>query len=187
MISNLNQIKNLWEVKMLLHNNLILSTHKFILCQKYEFSFYLSLLMECFSSSIYQKHIIEFDPNKVIGPGIITNEKIDQINNIFQELKDKKNKEEHFEEENDRIKFKINFYTIFLYFNHLFNKEKFVSLLNDEQMKDDLYSGLLANNILFKDIELTKEQIGNLIKSASNFNELLNAFSYNKDILIFLQ
>ena len=143
--------------------------------------------MECFSSSIYQKHIIEFDPNKVIGPGIITNEKIDQINNIFQELKDKKNKEEHFEEENDRIKFKINFYTIFLYFNHLFNKEKFVSLLNDEQMKDDIYSGLLANNILFKDIELTKEQIGNLIKSASNFNELLNAFSYNKDILIFLQ
>ena len=54
-------------------------------------------------------------------------------------------------------------------------------------MKDDIYSGLLTNIILFKDIKLTKEQFGNLINAASNFNELLNAFSFNKDILIFLQ
>jgi len=167
--------------------NLILWTHKLILCQKYKFSFYLLVLMESYSSSIYQKHIIEFDSNKVIGPGIITNEKKGQISTILQELIDKKNKEEHFKEENDRIKFKINLYTIFLYFNYLYNKEKFVSLLNDKQMEYDIFSGLLTNNILFKDIKLTKEQIGNLIKSASNFNELLNAFSFNKDILIFLQ
>jgi len=166
--------------------NLILSTHKYILCQKYEFSFYLSVLLECFSSSVYQKHINEFDSDKLIGPGIIEKEKIEEIDNILQELIDKRNKD-NFEDENDRIKFKVNLYTIILYYNYLFNKEKFTSLLNNEQMKDDIYSGLLTNIILFKDIKLTKEQFGNLINAASNFNELLNAFSFNKDILIFLQ
>ena len=40
------------------------------------------------------------------------------------------------EDENDKMKFKVNFYTIFLCFNYFFKKEAFMSLLNEEQKRE---------------------------------------------------
>jgi len=187
-------IKYLREIKLkLLHKSeenisLISSTLKFIITQKeYELSFYLLIFMECFYASISIKLIIEFDPNKVIRPGTITKFTTEQINRILNiYIRNIKNKLSLIENENDKMKFKVNCYTILLYFNYFFMKEKFILLLNDEQKRDVINPILLKHNI-FKNIELSKEQIEKLINLASNFNELLIALSYNKDALIFLQ
>ena len=168
--------------------NLILSTIKFIICQKkYEFSFYFEIFMECFSIQTSIQLIIESDPNKIIGPGTITKEKIKKSNIILNAFARKiEERISSIEDENDKMKFKVNFYTILLCFYYFFKKETFMSLLYDEQNRDDIYPIIIKNNI-FKSIEFSKEQIGELICYSSNFNELLNALSFNKDILIFLQ
>jgi len=168
--------------------NLILSTIKFIICQKkYEFSFYFEIFMECFSIPASTQLIIEFDPNKIIGPGTITKETINKsiivLNAYARKIEERISL---IEDENDKMKFKVNFYTLLLCFYYFFKKETFMSLLYDEQNRDDIYPVIIKNNI-FKNIEFSKEQIGELIYYSSNFNELLNALSFNKDILIFLQ
>ena len=167
--------------------NLILSTIKFIICQKkYEFSFYFKIFKECFATPVSVKLIIAFDFNKIIGPGTIPEEKAEKINILNMYFKKINEKISLIEDENDKMKFKVNFYTMLLYFNYFFKKKEFISLLNDEQKRDDIYPILLKHNI-FKNIELSKEQIGKLINLSSNFNELLIALSFNKDIMIFLQ
>ena len=171
------------------NDNLILSTQKFILSQqKYEFSFYLAIFMECFFSTVSRKLIIEFDSKRIIGPGKFNQAKIVSINNILRIFLYKiEEKKLFFEKENEQIKFKVNLFAISLYFTFFFNKEAFDLLLNYEQMRNDIYSGLLKNYTLFESIELTKEQIGILIKLSSNLDELLSAFSFNKDALILIQ
>ena len=168
--------------------NLILSTLIFTICQKkYTFSFYFEIFMECFATPASIKLIIEFNPNKIIGTETNTKEVIEREYRIIKTYV--KKIEERIlliEDENDKIKFKANCYSILLYFNYFFKKEEFISLLNDEQKTDDIYPILLKNNI-FKNLELSKEQIGKLINLSSNFNELLIALSFNKDMLIFLQ
>ena len=167
--------------------NLILSTIKFIICQKkYEFSFYFDIFKECFIIPISTKLIIEFDLNKIIGPGEIAKETIERNNVLYTYFKKTDEKISLIKDENDTMKFKDNIYTILLYFNYFFKKEAFMSLLNEDPKRDDIYPILLKHNI-FKNIELSKELIGKLINLSSNFNELIIALSFNKDILIFLQ
>ena len=169
------------------NTNLILSTLKFIICQKkYEFSFYFNIFMKCFANPVSVKLIIEFDFNKITGPGTIKKEKVEKFNILNTYIKKINEKLSLIEDENDKMKFKPNFYTILLYFNYFFKKEEFMLIVNDEQKRDDIYPILLKYNI-FKNIELSKEQIGKLINLSSNFNELLIALSFNKDIMIFLQ
>ena len=184
-------IKYLREKKLLQKDkeniNLILSTINFIISKKkYEFSFYIEIFMECFHTPVSVKLITEFDPNKIIGPGEIKKEAIEKRNNIlnafFKKLEERISK---IEDENDKMRYKDNFHTILLFFYYFFKKEEFLSLLNDKQKRDDIYSILLKNNI--KNIELSKEQIGKLVDLSSNFNELLISLSFNKDAMIFLQ
>ena len=168
--------------------SLILSTLKFIICQKkYEFSFYLEIFMECFATKLSSKLIIEFDSNKIISPVTIEKKGIEQKDNILKVyIKKLEEKISLIEDKNDKMKYKINFYNIILNFYYFFEKEIFISLLNDEKKTDDIYPILLKNNS-FKSIELSKEQIEKLINLSSNFNEILIALSFNKNILIFLQ
>jgi len=168
--------------------SLILSTLKFIIYQKkYEFSFYLEIFMECFATKLSSKLIIEFDPNKIISPVTIEEKGKEQKNKILKVyIKKLVEKISLIGDENDKMKYKVNFYTIILYFYYFFEKETFISLLNDEKKRDDMYPILLKNNC-FKNIELSKEQIEKLINLSFNFNEILIALSFNKNILIFLQ
>jgi len=115
--------------------SLILSTLKFIICQKkYEFSFYLEIFMECFATKLSSKLIIEFDPNKIISPVTIEEKGIEQKDNILKVyIKKFEEKISLIEDKNDKMKYKINFYNIILNFYYFFEKEIFISLLNDEK------------------------------------------------------
>ena len=86
----------------------------------------------------------------------------------------------------------LNFYTILLFFNYRFykDKEKYDEMFKNNNTKKYL-SKILLNNInedLFKEISFTQTQITELIIGCDNldFSELIKILKYNNDFLIIL-
>ena len=170
--------------------SLILSTQKLLMIKgvKYQFSFYLSIFLQCFACRALGSHLIIFNPDKIESTGEINEEKIKQLNNIINRKGNKHLKYIHeLKEEKDKELCYTNFYTIFLYFNHLFNEEKFKELLNTKEYESNIYNSLLYYNKLFEKDILSDEQFKILIERVSNYNQLSNALIYNHGVLNLFQ
>ena len=182
-ILNLNQRTNENE-------DLILSTHKMLekYGKKYPFSFYLIIFLECFSCAVTYNHLMEFKYNKIDKPENLNPIKVKQINNILKLLGSQPEKVlDYIKEEENKKKCRIKLYSIILYFNYFFNQSELTSLLNNKEIKDDIYPGLCKNKELFQDLKLTKEQFENFINSLTDFNQVSIALSYTNNIFELLQ
>ena len=160
--------------------NLLLDSNK-----KYTFSFYLNILLECFDTYLFTNHLLLFKLNKIKEIGFLSNDKIQQLLNIYEIFE--KNPDKIFcnlKAKNNEDKF--NLILLILYFFYNFRLNKFHDIVNynkNENLKKYIYQSLLYNNILFSNLKLTKEQINYLIKISHNFEQLTNSLKYCSNIL----
>ena len=147
-----------------------------------EFSIYLSILKEAISFSLTKDFLDNFNLNKVKNIGTLTEQKIIEISEILyiieitydDIIKDISNSEK----KEDNI---VELFSIILYFNFNYNRKRISELINNENINQYFYKGLLKYYKIFLLI-LEKEHISNLINISKNFNELKAALSYCKNV-----
>jgi len=150
--------------------------------KKFNFTFYLIILLECFATQLIIRHLQCFKPSKIESPGIISEEKLKQIKNILNAFVKNPNKVLFQVEEKSRLKYGIKLFAIILYFNAYFNKDKIPELIKDQNNSLFIYSALLEYNTLFDFLKLDSEQMQLLIKITENFDQLGIALTYTKNV-----
>ena len=146
----------------------ILSTQSIITGadKQYDFLFYLSIFLECFSTKFVYRHLITFRPNKIKGLGQASEKKLKQIKNILAQFVKNPSKI-HVEKEKDRQNISEYFYSMALYFYIKFNKENINEMFENEQV---------FNFLIIK-----------LLEKSKNFNHILTFLTYlGKDVVRFL-
>ena len=171
------------------NEDFILSTESLLTApnKQYNLLFYLSILLECFSTKYINMHFLLFRPEKIKDLGEVSDKKLNQIKNIINTLS-KKPEKIHLQNENDRQNTLESFYSVTLYFNLHFQKEKIKDMLDNEQIFEYLYQKLIKYYNFFEGLILSKKDVIKLIKKLDDYNQILNILFYlGKDVLQFLE
>lgn len=165
------------------NKDLILSTQNLIIGKgkKYFFSFYLMILLECFTTNLIQRHLLVFKLDKIEGIGEIPDSKKRIIQNILKVFEIKP--EKVLDSVTDVIykeKYSIALFAIILYFNYNFAHDRITTelLLNKNNYIKYIYQALLNYSAFFKNLKLTNEQINNLINISKEGNDINIALGY---------
>ena len=151
--------------------------------KKFNFTFFLIILLECFATPLVQRHLDCFKPSKIESVGIISEGKLRQVINILNVFE--KNPEKilsHIENENSKKIYEIKLFSIILYFNFYFNKNKIPELLLDKKDPIFIYKAFIEFNELFDFLKLDLQQIQLLINNIQDFNQLCIALTYSKNV-----
>ena len=149
--------------------------------------FYLLILLECFSTKYIYRHLLIFKPEKIIELGEVEEEKLEQIKNKLNTLTVNPEKI-HLENGKDKQKTIESFYSVVLYFNLNFQKEKVKDMFENEQYCEYLYEKFNKFGNFFEGLILSKKNVINLIKKTDDYNQVLNILFYlGKDVIQFLE
>ena len=155
--------------------------------KKYNFLFFLSIFLECFSTKYINRHLLLFKPEKIIGLGEVANKKINPMKNILNILA-KKPERIHIENEKDRQKTIDTFYSIVLYFNLHFQKEKVEEMIENEEIFGHLSEKLIKCSTFYEGLILPKKNVVILINKIDDYNQVLNVLPFlGKDVILFLE
>ena len=198
-IINIDFVKTSYEQKLEIYNDFILnflkktqnskeneefilSTLKFIVENnlKYTFYFYMLIFKKCSLTKLLQKHILLFDPEKISERGNFPEKEINLMRCLLIN-RVKKAKEIIIDNEEEREKIIQNFYFIILYFNHIFNREEAIKMLENDEIFEYLSPNLLTYPKYLTELNLTNNQGNKLIKKAENFTQISNTLSYLRD------
>ena len=169
-------------------NDLVLSIQRYIVEkeEKLDFAMYLTILAECHKPEAIQNQLDLFKVETIKGKGVLSVDKIKEINNLFNGYIKEPNKvtDDDFETGD----YKVKLISVILYFNYVFNfnGESINSLFDNKEINIYLYRGLYTFTPLFKDYKIIKDKIQEIINEANNYNELKNALEYSinaKDLL----
>ena len=149
--------------------------------------FYLSIFLNCFATDFVQNKLLAFDPKKIKGIGEIPERRLKPIKNIINQMV--KNPEKiHVKVEESRGETTKLFYSLALYFNLNFHKEKIIEMFENEKICEHLYEKLLSYCEFFKDLILPKKYVSKLIQKAKNYSQILKLLSYlGTDLSLFLE
>ena len=91
--------------------------------KKFDFSFYLLIFLECFTTKIVLRHLMSFKPEKIHSLGIVNDKRMKQLKNILNLIV---NKPEKIRVDNEKSRKNATelFYFVVLFFNMNFQKEK---------------------------------------------------------------
>ena len=170
--------------------NLILSTDEILdeKGKKYNFFFYLLIFLECFKTKLIRQHLLKFKPENIEGDGIFPEKKLVLIKNTLNILSKNPNNTLNIKDLNDKEELIEIFYSILLYFNIHFQKEKVETMFDDEKVFTYLSKKMISFHNLYKDLILPRDKVRNLLKKAETFEEILVILYYiGKDIIEFLQ
>ena len=151
--------------------------------KKYEFSFYLMILLECFATKYNQRHFVIFQPDKIEKIGNLPEKNIRVMNNVLGSWAKKPDNVLKNIREDKKDLYAKYLYGIILFFIYNFKKEETQNLLKSESMKPYLNKVLIYYSSLFKNIKLTKEQLNNLIVKSKNFEDISKALQYCDGVL----
>ena len=168
----------------------ILSVQKLLIGEnnKYQFSFYIYIFLECFATPLVQRHLSCFKPEKITSPGTISKDKILKITNILGTFEKKPEKVlDNIKNKASVPEYGVKLFTVILYFNYVFHNERMNELLTNEENKLYIYEGLLNYGKLFKNLELNKEQITFLLQLSCDFNQMKISLKFTKSVCILLE
>ena len=172
------------------NNNLIISTHRLLdeKEKKYNFFFYLLIFMECYKTKSIQQHLFCFKPEKIEGLGTFPESKIKLMKTILNLISKNPSKTLNLQNLKDEIELNELFYSILLYFNMNFQKEKVEEMFKDEKILTYLSKKLISFHSLYQGLILPKDTIRNLIKKSKTSEEILGFLPYiGTNIIEFLQ
>ena len=183
-IQNKLNIKNLSSPEI---SDLVSSTLNFFNGndKKYAFSFYLTVLLQCFESNYFKTHLNTFQLNKIQEVGIISEQKKKLLSEIIKKFFLKF--EEIIKEKEDEYGVKL--ISIILYYNYIFEPNGMKEIINNENEKTKLYKYRVLNEFsyLFRNLRLTEVQIQNLINISKNYDQLIDSLKYSNNLLEFMQ
>ena len=153
--------------------------------KKYEFSFYIVVLLVCLECNVkfIKRLLIIFKEDKIMDIGKLSENKINEINNILEEIKANPNLVLDAINDDWKDEYGKKLFEIILFFTYNFKKEEIQKILTSEKMKPYLNKILIEDNNLFKNIKLTKEQINNLIYESKDLDEINKALMYCNGVL----
>ena len=154
--------------------------------KKFDFLFYISMFLECFTTKIVHRHLMSFKPEKIVDLGKADEKRIKQMKNILNVIA-KRPEKIRVENENSRKNITELFYFIYLYFVMNFQKEKLDELLGNAIIFDYLCEKLLKYQDFLKNLILNNNQVSILIEKSKDYNEILTSLFYvGKDFINFL-
>ena len=155
--------------------------------KKYYFLFFLSIFLECFSTKYINRHLLLFKPEKIIGLGEVANNKMIPMKNILNILS-KKPERIHIENEKDKKKTIDAFYSIALFFNLHFQKEKVKEMIENEEIFEHISEKLIKFSNFYEGLILPKKNIIKLIQKINDYNQVLKVLHFlGKDVIPFLE
>jgi len=171
------------------NEDFILSTMSLLIGpnKRYNFSLYISILLECYNTKYISIQLLLFKPEKIIGLGEVDNRKLIQMKNILNLLTEKPEKI-LIVNEKDRKRVIELFYSVILYFNLHFQKEKVKDLFENEQIFEYLCERLIKFGNFYEGLILPKRNVIKLIEMTYDYNQVLNIlFFLGNDVIQFLE
>ena len=154
--------------------------------EKYDFLFYLLIFLECFSIKLVQKQFLLFDPKRIKGIGKFPEIKFKPLANILNRMASNP-QQIHVESEDKRQESTELFYSIVLFFNLNFQRDKVHELFENEKSFNYLFNKLESFKSFFKDLILPENVVIKLVEKAKEYNQILSFLFYlGKDVLKFL-
>ena len=155
--------------------------------QEYDLYTYLTIFMECFSPDTMQDHLdlfnLEYLKEKVEPESDINELRLKEIKAYLESLEgDPEQMLKYLKKEKQEENY-IKLFSIILYFYQFFKIEPRQNVIDNEKINNYVYKGLIKYNALFKNISLTKEQMQEIFKVITTFNELKIILRYNNNIL----
>ena len=152
---------------------------------KYDFLFYLKIFLECFSINLLQDHLLLFDPNRIKGIGELSEKKFRPLSNVINQ---KANNPEgiYFSSEESKQQTLEMLYSIVLFYNLHFQKDKIHELFENEKSFNFLIEKLANFKNFFKDLILPESEVTKLLEKAKEFHQIVSFLSYvERDVLKF--
>ena len=156
--------------------------------KKFQFSFYLTVLLESFKSKYFKTHLDTFKLNKIQEKGIIPKSKENQNLNMIKLFEN--NFEKILEDcAEKKDEYGVKLFSIILYYNYSFVPNRMEEVINNKNEKAKLYIYQVLNesSYLFKNLKLKKEQIQNLINISKNYDQLIDSLKYSNNLFEFMQ
>ena len=172
------------------NENLILSTHRLLdeEGKKYNFFFYLLIFLECYRTKSIQDHLLKFKPEKIEGLGTFPEKKLNLIKKILNLVGKNPSKSLSLQNTKDETELIELFYSILLYFNMNFEKEKVMEMFKDDKILTYLSKKLISFHSLYQELILEQDIVEKLIQKAKTSEEILGFLPYiGNDIIKFLQ
>jgi len=144
---------------------------------KYDLLFYFSIFLNSFATDFIQNHLLTFDLKKIKGIREIPERRLKPIKNILNKFL--KNPEQiHIKDEKLRIETTKLFYSLALYFNLYFQKEKIKEMFDNDIICEHLFEKLLSYRKFCKDLILPKNDVIKLIKKTKKYKQILTLLFY---------
>ena len=172
------------------NENLILSTSRLIdeEGKKYNFFFYLLIFLECYKTKFVQQHLLKFKPEKIEGLGTFPEKKLNQIKKILNVIGKNPSKSLSLQNTKDETELMELFYSILLYFNINFEKDKAMEMFKDHKILTYLSKKLISFHSLYQGLILEQDIVIKLIEKAKTTDEILGFLQYiGNDIIDFLE
>ena len=144
---------------------------------KYDLLFYLSIFLNCFATDFVQNNLLAFDPKKIKGIGEIPERRLKPIKNILNKFV-KDPEQIHIKDEKLRLETTKLFYSLALYFNLYFQKEKIKEMFDNDIICEHLFEKLLSYRKFCKDLILPKNDVIKLIKKTKKYKQILTLLFY---------
>ena len=155
--------------------------------KKFSFYFYLLLFIEGRRTKYVQEILLKFNPENINELGLFKEDKIKIIRSRLNILSKNVNKSLSLENAKNEHELKELFYSILLYFNMNFQKEKIAEMFKDNNIMDYLSKQLLTFHDIYKDLLIEKDPLRKLIQKSKTFDDILNYLPYiGKNIINFL-
>ena len=172
------------------NEDFIFSTQKLLIVPggKYDFSFYLLIFLECYSTKYVQRLLTIFTKDKIgeVGTCLEENErkvKLNALTKLLQKYEDKPEELLEKIEEKKREEYGKYLVGIILFFTYSFKRERMQEVINKEKLQIYMDKALLEYKDFFKEINLAKERISNLINISQNLKEIVNSLKYCNSVL----
>ena len=138
------------------NEDFIFSTQKLLIgeSKKYEFSFYLMIFLECYSTKYIRLFLKLFKPKKIDKIGGLSPKKIKLITNLFEVFERNPNKILNKIQQKEKDEYSNCLFGIILYFNYNYKKEGIQRLLNNDNIKPFIFRALINYRNLFKNSHL---------------------------------
>ena len=150
-----------------------------------DFSFYISLFLECFNTGYFINLLQLFTPEKIKDQAELSQNKIEEFKKILPDLENFQNLGEigHIVKE----QLTINLYSVMYFFCLKYHQEKLQSLFENIHTEKYILKGLLKHQLFFHKIVFQKNLIEKLVKISDSLFDLINALSYNRDFFTLLE
>ena len=157
---------------------------------------FFSVFISCYKNPIISVLLSEFELGNVninYGSLKLTFVEIDNMKKNFDDLEN--NSEIILKnikvEEKEKLKYKANIYFIIISFRLIIDREKLKESLNNilkmEDIKKNIYKGIVKNHDLFEGVKFEKEQISFMVKISESFRRIKRSLSFNVNIIDYLE